>query len=200
MDYQEIMSVCTTHDGLPVRLRLQWRLNVPPRRYHCLSWRTLYPSGRSNRRFYRANGEFWTIPVSVALRVMERAEERGMLGFEYDDPQTRHRGPDNLVRDSRMLSAPERVALFDEITLDRSEPNWGSDPVFSVVQVPDGTWLKVMIIDSGKEFCTFRSLTTDESYRPIIVEGTRSRWRMDNAMQDASAAMTGEFLRVIRSL
>ena len=200
MSYEEIMTVTEMHDGLPINLRLQWRLNVPPRRYHCLSWRTLYPSGRSNRRFYRTNGDFWTIPVSVALRVMERVEERGMLSTEYDDPQIRHRGTDNLVRDSRRLSASDRAVLFDEITLDISEPDWGSNPVFSVIQVPDETWRKVMIVDSGKEFCTFRSLTVDEDYKPVIVEGTRSVWRLDNAMQDASAAMTREFLSVLRSL
>ena len=200
MSYQEIMSVSEMHDGLPVRLKLQLRLNVPPTRYRCLSWRTLYPSGLSNRRFYRTNDGFWTIPMSVALRLMQRADECGMLGSEYDDSQTRHRGPNNLVNDSRLLPAPERIALFDEITLDRSEPNWGPDPLFIVIQVPDDTWRKVMIIDSGKKFCTFRSLTIEEDYKPVIVEGTRSIWRLDNAMQDASAAMIREFLSVLRTL
>ncbi len=200
MSYQEIMTVSETHDGLPIMLRLQWRLNVHPERYYCLSWRTLYPSGLSNRRFYKVRQVFWTIPVSVALRVMQRAEDSGMLGCQYDDPQTRHRGPNNSISDSRLLGDQERIDLLNQITLDRDEPDWGPAPVFVVIEVPDGTWRKVMIIDSKREFCTFRSLTTNEDYKPIIVEGTRSNWRLDNAMQDASAVMTREFLNAIRTL
>lgn len=188
------------HDGLPINLRLQWRLNVHPERYHCLSWRTLYPSGRSNRRFYKIDQGIWTIPVSVALRVMQRAEESGMLGTQYDDPQTRHGGPENAVFDSRLLAHQEWNDLFNQITLDRDEPDWGPAPLFVVIEVPDGTWRKVMIIDSKREFCTFRSLTTNQDYRPKVVEGTRSNWRMDNAMQDASAAMTRIFLGAIGTL
>ena len=200
MSYQEIMTVSEMHDGLPINLRLQCRLNVPPTRYYCLSWRTLYPSGLSNRRFYKISSGIWTIPVDVALHVMQTADDRGMLDPQYNDPQTRHGGPGNAIFNSRLLAEPERTALFNEITLDRDEPSWGADPVFIVIQVPDGTWRKVMIIDSKKEFCTFRSLTIDEDYKPIIVEGTRSNWRLDNAMQDASAAMTRNFLDVIRTL
>ena len=188
------------HDGLPINLRLQWRLNVHPERYYCLSWRTLYPSGLSNRRFYRIDQGIWTIPVSVALRVLQRAEDSGMLGIQYDDPQTRHGGPENAVFDSRLLAHQEWNDLFNQITLDRDEPDWGPAPVFVVIEVPDRTWRKVMIIDSKREICTFRSLTIKENYRPVIVEGTRSNWRMDNAMQDASAAMTSNFLNAIRTL
>ena len=188
------------HDGLPINLRLQWRLNVPPESYYCLSWRTLYPSGLANRRFYKIEQGIWTLPVSVALRVMQRAVDSGMLGDQYDDPQSRHGGYDNAVFDSRLLPDQERIDLFNQITLDRDEPDWGPTPLFVVIEVPDGTWRKVMIIDSKREFCTFRSLTTNEDYKPIIVEGMRSNWRLDNAMQDASAAMTRYFLDAIRTL
>ena len=54
-----------------------------------------------------------------------------------------------------------------------------------------------MIIDSARKFCTFRSTTTDPVYQPTIADHHLRPWRMDNAMQDASAAMVHTFLSVL---
>ena len=56
-----------------------------------------------------------------------------------------------------------------------------------------------MIVDTAREFCTFRSATTDPSYRPVIADSHLRPWRLDNAMQDSSAAMILEFLDVLNS-
>ena len=54
-----------------------------------------------------------------------------------------------------------------------------------------------MIVDAAREFCTFRSTTTDVGYMPVIAGPHLNPWRMDNAMQDASTAMTRMFLNVL---
>ena len=104
--YTEIRRVSLIHESLPVHLILQTRHCVPPVDFFCLSWRTVLPTGRGNRRFYydRQHGTgIWTIPVSIALRLLNRAEAAGMFDEQYDDLQERHCGTENLIIDSRDL-------------------------------------------------------------------------------------------------
>jgi hypothetical protein len=55
-----------------------------------------------------------------------------------------------------------------------------------------------MIVDSGGAMATFRSCTTSSTYRmATAIPGTK--WRMDNAMQDASTAIMRRFLGVLLS-
>ena len=200
MGYREIDRITGWHDGQPVHLKLQERLGVPPVPYHCLSWRTLYSGGTANRRFYRSKKRgFWTIPTRLALVLMRQADERGWLDGTYDDPQKRCGGPDNDIFDSRELGARERREVFESITCEDGEPDWGYDPIFVVIQVPDKRrrWRKVMIADSERRLCTFRSTTTDPDYKPVIADPALSPWRMDNAMQDAGAAMIRTFLSIL---
>lgn len=200
MGYREIDRITGWHNGQPVHLKLQERLGVPPVPYHCLSWRTLYPGGTTNRRFYRSreNG-FWTIPTPLALELLRQADVRGWLDGAYHDPQRRCGGPENDIIDSRELGDRERRDMFEYITCENGEPDWGDDPLFVVIQVPDQIlrWRKIMIVDSKKDICIFRSTTTDPEYKPVITDPVLSPWRMDNAMQDAGAAMIRTFLNVL---
>ena len=199
MDYRELGRITVQHEGLPVHFKLQERYDEQLVSYHCLSWRTLYPSGRSNRRFYKTKDSgFWTLPISLAFEAMSEAENRGWLDDNYDDPQIRHGGSNNRVLDSRQLVDSERHDLFESITCIGEESDWGDSPVFIVIEVPDGKWRKIMIVDTTREFVTFRSTTTDPCYRPVIVDSQMNPWRMDGAMQDASALMTRSFLRLLR--
>ena len=198
--YTEICRVTREHKGIPIHLLLQTRNDNPPEPYHCLSWRTLYPSGKSNRRFYRTKMDgCWTTPVSTALSMLEEAEEKYMLDERYDDPQIRHCGVANEITDSRALGNNERMSEFENIVGEDGEPSWGADPIFTIVQMPDKTWRKIMIVDTKRGLCTFRSTTTDDSYKPVVLL-PHTHWRMDNAMQDASAAILREFLSVLRKL
>ena len=199
--YKEITRVSEVHDGLPVNLVLQWRLNVPPRRYKTLSWRTLLPSGKSNRRFYLSPKHgLWTVPVKVALRLLLKAQRRGMLNAMHDDRQTRVGGPHNEVIDSRALGRLDRQTVLKSITLHHGEPNWGDDPAFIVVEVPDGTWRKIVIVDTPRRFCTFRSATTDTDYGQKVVGRMDDPWMLDNSMQDAGVAMMRAFLEFLEDL
>ena len=198
MGYRLIDRITVQHEGLPIHLKLQERLEVPPEPFYCLTWRTVYARGRSNRRFYRSRRTgFWTIPVRLASDIMRRAERRGWLDDRYEDRQVRHRGTDNTIIDSRRLGVRERRSMFESITSTLGEPTWGNDPLFLVIQVPDGTWRKILIVDATREFCTFRSTTTDVGYMPVIADPHLHPWRMDNAMQDASAAMFRIFLNLL---
>ena len=120
-----------------------------------------------------------------------------MLDEEYDDLQERHCGTDNCIIDSRDLGRAERDRKFASIINTKRDSDWRSDPLFVIIQVPDGQWRKIMIVDTDREVCTFRSTTTDDKYRLGIADGMIPPWRLDNAMQDASAAMMREFRRVL---
>ena len=198
--YTEIRRVTRERDGIPINLLLQTRNENPPEPYCCLSWRTLYPSGKSNRRFYRLKeGGCWTLPVSIARSILAEAEENGMLDEKYDDPQIRHKGTANNIIDSRTLSGRDLKNTFDCIVAEDGEPDWGPAPLFVIVEMPDKTWRKIMIVDTKREFCTFRSTTTDSSYG-LKVRLPNTHWMLDNSMQDASAAIMRKFLSVLRGL
>ena len=200
MKYRCISRIREWHGGLPISLRLQERLDVQPEPFYCFSWRTQYPAGRTNRQRYRlTDGGCWTVPIRVALHLMSEAEERGWLDGSYEDRQRRHLGTEDEIFHSRALSTRDRRTMFDSIICDEGEPYWGDDPLFVVIQVPDRQWRKIMIVDTTREFCTFRSATRDVGYRPVIADPHLHPWRMDNAMQDASAAMIREFLDVLRT-
>ena len=200
--YNEIRRVMSRDaNDLPVSLLLQVRLEVPPEDFYCLSWRTLYPSGRSNRRFYyNIVDGFWRVPFPIALELLDLAHANGMLDVQYDDQQIRHDGPGNRIIDSRELSQEKRREEWNSITIAGREHVWSRDSVFVIIQVPDCSWRKIMIVDPQSKVCTFRSTTIDPSYTQVILEGMNAPLRMDNAMQDASAAMMQTFRQTLRSL
>ena len=195
-------DVIRRYKGLPIYLRLHTRNDVPPTPWPCISWRTRYSTApNQNRRFYHTEADgFWAMPVSLALDMLEEAEGNGMLDERYDDPQTRHGGTDNTIIESRISSLQERQDDLEFIITENEVGDWGTDPIFITIEVPDGSWRKIMIVDLDRGLCTFRSTTKDLSYKPIIKEGMTYPWMMDNAMQDASTAMMREFLRVLREL
>lgn len=200
MGYRLIDTITVQHNGLPIDLRLQERIDVEEEpRFYCLSWRTLYPVGRTNRQRYRlTDAGYWTVPVQIASDLMSEAERRGWLDGNYEDRQVRHLGTANDIILSRSLNARDRYTTFESITCDEGEPDWGDDPVFIVIQVPDGQWRKIMIVDTERQVCTFRSATRDERYTNVI-DCLRSPWGLHESMQDASAAMIREFLDVLRT-
>ena len=201
--YTEVQRVSLSHEGLLVHLILHIRHGVEPVDFYCLSWRTVLPSGSANRRFYndvRHGTGIWTIPVSVALELLNRGESAGLLDTRYDDLQERHQGANNTVIDSRNLGQRDRRRELASILNVKRDPDWGVNPLFIIFEVPDGKWRKIMIVDAQKGVCTFRSTTKDPSYKPVVVDGMSPPWRLDNAMQDASCVMMKKFQSVLRAL
>lgn len=167
--YEPVERVTVTHNGLPIKLIRQIRRNDPPEPYYCISWRTDLPSGRNRQSYRSVRDGSWTIPLDVALDVLGQAEVCGMLGEEYDDLQVRVGGSNNTIIDSRTIEVTDRREIFGSITNEVGEPDWGKKPIFMVIEVPNGAWRKIMIVDSNHEFCTFRSTTTDTQYGRSIV-------------------------------
>ena len=201
--YTEHRRVSLRHEGLDVHILLQSRHCVPPVAFFCLSWRTVLPTGTANRRFYydRKHGTgIWTIPVSTALDLLSQAEEAGMFDEEFNDLQSRHGGTNDRIIDSRKLSPSERKREFVSIVNQNRDPNWGSDPLFVIIEMPDKRWRKIILVDTQKGICTFRSTTTDTSYTQGINDGMVPPWRLDNTMQDASNAIMRQFQRVLLTL
>ena len=198
MGYRKICEVRNMHFGLPVCLRLQVRLDVPPVEYYTLSWRSRYrTSPGQNRRLYETTADgFWTIPTGLAAQLLRQASDNGFLDTMYDDPGTRHGGvEDYVVADSRTLTLVDRHRSLDEITFD--DEDWGSAPVFVIAETPDGKWRKIMVVDTNSNVCTFRSMTTDEGYGMKDSRRRNGRWLLDRSMQDASAAVMRQFLAVL---
>jgi hypothetical protein len=198
--YKIIRSVATSAGGIPVKLALQRRLDVPPKPFYTISWRTRYPGTTQNRRFYwSSDGSCWTIAVSMARDLLTAAERERMLDAQYDDTYERFGGGTPTLVESVDLSPSDRAALWREITFPDREPDWGADPSFVVATEFGHRWRKIMIVDSRQDTATFRSCTTDPDYRlGQALPGTQ--WRMDNAMQDASTAIMRRFLDVLRAL
>jgi hypothetical protein len=195
-DYELLDTVEADDAGLPVRLKLQRRGDVPPSAFFTVSWRTDYEGTTKNRRFYWVDGSCWTLRASTALSLLNRAAVKGMLDARYDDPYERFGGGGPSFVDSRALAPEQRATLWSEVTREGLEPNWGTAPSFVVATEAGGRWRKIMIVDEARHVATFRSCTTDANYAPRIVLPTTTTWYMDNAMQDAGTAIM-RYLRTI---
>ena len=203
-EFDEICRVAATPDGIPVSLILQKRLDTHPEVYYCLSWRTRYQSyPTKSRRFYssREHG-FWKLRVETALDLMRKASDKGMLDSRFDD--------DSPLRDGGLLWRvgidSREITEFDpgneaaSIICQTGDHEWGTDRVFVIRhrETGRGSWREVMLIDTERKYCTFRCTTTMLDYKMgIYADRLASPWRLDNAMQDASAATIREFLTVL---
>ena len=203
--YKEIDRVSAEHEGLRVDLKLQSRLDQPPMPYYCLSWRTRYASNPSkSRRFYSsADAGFWVIPVPVALSLLRQADGRCMLSFRHDDLRLRDGSRWNTIIDSRQLNPSQLQSIRNEIICSTGDLEWGKSPQFLISQ-DEGVgwaWREIMIVDTKAESCTFRCTTTSTDYKMgIFADRLTGGWRLDNALQDASAASMREFLRVLEDI
>lgn len=190
-EYDRITSVeDVDHHGIRVTLNLQRRHALQEgTSWHCVSWRTQYVSG-SNRRFYVVNGEPWTLPLRTALSLLDRLEEAGGLDKAYD--LHAHENPP-VVAVSDYEGEPQPPS---EILIPGED--WGHAPQWLVLA--DGEWRKVMLVNLDTEMVTFRSTTTDQTYKPRKLLDPASGWFLDNSMQDASVEQTRMFHERLRTL
>lgn len=121
-----------------------------------------------------------------------------MLAAKYDDSYRRWGGGLPTFEDSRSIEEERRRTLWNEITDEARELNWGPKPEFLVAAEPGEHWRKVLIIDSDRHFATFRSCTRDVGYGMRMEISGTSTWFMDNAMQDAGSAIARRFLEFLR--
>ena len=173
------LSVKRIVDGLPVMLALQERsLPNNQKSFWALSWRTKYSEGGSNRRFYRAKGEYWTIPARTALEMINELQELGGLSEQYfdcrDQPKT-----------------VQKMVTLAEVT--GPDESWGSDPLIVVACDPDPDWWKVLIVDRDTGIATFRSITYRSSYMPKTKLRTGASWWLDNSMMDVGVQQMKTF-------
>lgn len=177
-------------DGIPVRLVLQRRISArDDNSWWVISWRTRLRSGGPNRRFYKTQETYWSLPAETALELMRELETHGALSGEFDDTRWIETPK---VRISDELPAAERMTLLNEIT--GPEEDWGVDPLFVIADDPNPDWRKVMIVNRRTGLATFRSLTRSTSYRPRTELRPGSVWSLDNSMMDAGAQQVRAFL------
>lgn len=198
--YQEITRVAAEHDGLPVSLVLNWRIDQG---YYCLSWRTRYPLSPSHsRRFYRLKAYgVWTLPVAVAQAVMRQAQAQGMLEPRYDWGE-RDGSEKRSVIDSRWLAPGDWRKVRNEVIGDTGEPDWGLNPLFVICHsdTPGWQWRDILLVDTAGAVCTFRGACPSRDYEMAMEAGLTPPWLMDNAMQDLSPLTVREFLGVLEEV
>jgi len=206
--YREVKRVTGEYNGLPINLILREVINDGPRPYHSVGWRTVLRESRKNRRGYYVSdaGGYWRLPVDIALLVLELGEAEGLLSPVYDDAylRLRHafRAPNEgeVVYHSRELTAENYRILLAEITNHDEELGLGPRPSFVIVEQPGGLWRKIMLVDSGRQICTFRSTTTIGSYGMKQARGMIPPWFLDRSMMEASTATMRVFLEELRRL
>jgi hypothetical protein len=199
MEYKLVAQVSDDASMRPVALRLQQRISGSASAYYVGCWRTRYPNTAANRRFYwLADIGCWIIPVWQAARLLDEAAARGLLDERYDDPYMRFGGGTPHFVMSEGCDPVSRTSTLREITHSKGEPEWGASPLFVIGEEPGGSWRKVMLVDTAREVVTFRSLTTDRTYKPSIDLGVHAYWRLDNAMLDCSTQILRIFRNVLR--
>ena len=189
-DLPELL-VQTQSGDIPVKLALHKRSDrKTSRSWWTLSWRTvLQPSGY-NRRYYYTKGEFWSLPVSVALDLLNQMEAQGGLDEKYFDETFK---PDFDVIVSNDL---DKDQILEHLTgMTSVDEDWGDNPFFVIAGDPHQSWQKVMLLDTDSHGLTFRSITTDSSYkqRKVLREG--DGWYLDNSMLDANVQQMRVFYK-----
>lgn len=185
-------------DGIPVKLALQKRRSrneTVDTAWWVLSWRTRYSPNGTNRRFYFAKNDFWTIPAVKALEIMEEMESKGATSQEYLD---RRAGfvCDTLV--STKMACKEKEHELASIT--GPEEDWGSDTFFVVNSDPNDNWKKILIVNTDTGIATFRSITKDPDYMPKKMLRPGADCWLDNSMMDANVQQMKAFCSNLRDL
>lgn len=183
-------------DGIPVRLVLQRRTSArDDASWWVVSWRTRLRPGGPNRRFYKTQQTYWSIPAGTALELMRELAIQGALSGEFDDARCVE-SPKMRISDD--LPSAERLELLNEIT--GPDEDWGEDPLFVIAEDPNPDWRKVMIVNRRTGLATFRSLTRSTSYRPRTELRPGSVWSLDNSMMDTGAQQMRAFLATLTAL
>jgi hypothetical protein len=198
MEYKELKIVLAIHKGLPVKLKLQKRSPTNQKWFYTIGWRTLYPSGKSNRRFYNTKEDgYWNIPCDFALRLMKKAEKEGMFDSTFKDNYLRTGGGHPSFLTSK---SGKRAQLLSEIILPNETKIWSSNPYFVIGVEPNGMWRKIMIVNPDKNIVTFRSMTKDRSYELIQLLQNNFGWHLDRSMIDCDPLIMRKFMHDLESI
>ena len=190
-EYQTIKAVVRSQTTLALKYRIDGG-------YPCVVWREQRGDSNQNRRFYREDGKFWSIPAELALEMLNDAEKMGLLIPDY------FRWPDHDIEvlDTATLNQDEKNTLIKETLVNDIEDDFWRhcDDLRIVTCVEPGNqeWRKIMIVSKSKNRVTFRS-TTRSSYYSFLEKYTlHSDWKLDKSMMDADGKIQQIFLDVLR--
>jgi hypothetical protein len=156
----------------------QKRLDTDPV-FHCVSWRESLDESGKNRRFYNSADSCWSIPAGTALTMLREAAAAKF----FDESEA----VSGKIRGVKIAApgTPDHHHLLGQVLLNCIHDHaWRNGSAIICTQT-DGAWRKVMLLDQHKQQATFRSLTTDSSYRLASKELTDDGWHLDRAMVDA---------------
>lgn len=162
--------------------------------FHCISWREKRQPSNSNRRFYCEGDEFWSLSINQALEMMERARQEGFFDANADDPG---KIQSVIVAEPRQDNYMQLIskALVESVY----ETEWKNGTAIICSQ-SCGKWRKVMIVNRDFSKVTFRSLTSDNTYRFARRETSADGWHLDRAMLDAHPTAFEHWLNYLQSI
>jgi len=163
----------------------------------------LKPSGK-NRRFNFSKGEFWHTNLEEAIEKLSLAEDEGWF-FEdnYDHRQLNLNDDDHYIVSQGITKNEKERYLKETITKDEADegPFSNPDQVEFIIDNCAGPiddpklWRKVCLYNKEQDYLTFRSLTTDNTWKSkVFLNQEGSEWIIDNSMMDASAQTMQRFL------
>lgn len=171
----------------------QDRVNLNPN-FHCISWRERRHPSNSNRRFYFEDGAYWSLPIDRALQMMQLAKQAGFFDINSDDP-----GKIASV----IVAEPGNVAyekiIAKALVNSDFESEWQNSAAIICNQAC-GQWRKIMIVNFNTRKVTFRSLTSDRTYRFARREESSDGWRLDRSMLDAHPSAFEHWLNYLQAI
>jgi hypothetical protein len=162
--------------------------------FHCVSWREKREPSNSNRRFYIESGSCWSITIKKAREMMLLALDAGYFNQPTDDP--------GLIKSAVVVKPdmPDYEYLINTILVqDDFESEW-RDSSAVICNQSCGTWRKVMLINHKNKRATFRSLTSDHTYRLCHKQPSIDGWLLDRAMLDAHPTAFIHWLNYLKSI
>ena len=192
-------------------LRLQKRTDKRTKEsWYTISVRDVLDGG-NNRRFYRSINKFWRTSLEQTIYKLRLARDEGWFLPTYRDTRVSVNIFDRIINSEGLSKSEKQQYLGEMITKEESEEGPFSDAkkVEFIIDIQAGSaetptiWRKACLYNKDEDYLTFRSLTTDITYRPSImldpeVKVDRNNktpiWKIDNSMMDASAETMEMFL------
>ncbi len=162
--------------------------------FHCVSWREKREPSNSNRRFYIENGACWSITIQKAQEMMLLAQHAGYFNQYAEDP-----GLIKSVVIAKPGMANYEQLLGTALVQGDFEHEWQNSSAV-ICNQSCGRWRKIMVLNNSTGKVTFRSLTSDSTYRLCHKQPSADGWLLDRAMIDAHPTAFIHWLDFLNSI
>lgn len=189
------------------KIILHERIDITPH-FRCVSLRALRVPNiegkkATNRRFYverskPENGRScWSISKVAALELIRRADQAHCF-----DEENAGVGSIESV-DTAIPGKADYSKLIGQALVKGDFENDWENSIAIICNQEDGNWRKIMLFNPKTQKVTFRSLTSDSTYKLAakkLAVRDDSNWYLDRAMLDAHPAAFKHWLKYLESI